>query len=240
MRLSTFAAPTAGAASLSFSSPARGALRARQAFAQAPAATRVGTVLAEKQPVNPAQEFVGRIEAIERVEVRARVTGFLQEILFKEGDTVKEGEAAYRIEPRAVSGGGAAGARRPRQGEGQRRQRQPASSARAETLADQAGGLRRRPRRAARRRSRRQRATISMAEANLQTAKINLDYTEIKAPISGLIGRTSVTKGNVVGPDSGLLTLDRQPGPDVCGHSRQPARISCSSRATSAAAAARA
>ncbi len=45
-----------------------------------------------------------------------------------------------------------------------------------------------------------------VAEASLQTANINLGYTEIKAPISGLIGRTSVTKGNVVGPDSGVLT----------------------------------
>ena len=47
---------------------------------------------------------------------------------------------------------------------------------------------------------------VLVAEAALQTAKINLGYTEIKAPISGLIGRTSVTKGNVVGPDSGVLT----------------------------------
>ena len=48
---------------------------------------------------------------------------------------------------------------------------------------------------------------VLVSEANLQTANINLGYTEIKAPISGLIGLTSVTKGkNVVGPDSGILT----------------------------------
>jgi membrane fusion protein (multidrug efflux system) len=47
---------------------------------------------------------------------------------------------------------------------------------------------------------------VLVAQANLQVAKINLAYTEIKAPISGLISRTSVTKGNVVGPDSGVLT----------------------------------
>jgi len=44
-------------------------------------------------------------------------------------------------------------------------------------------------------------------EANLQTAKINLAYTEIAAPVSGRIGRTNITKGNVVGPDSGPLTV---------------------------------
>src|SRR5262249_3877612 len=44
-------------------------------------------------------------------------------------------------------------------------------------------------------------------EANLATAKINLGYTEIAAPISGDAGKTSLTKGNVVGPDSGVLTV---------------------------------
>jgi membrane fusion protein, multidrug efflux system len=47
---------------------------------------------------------------------------------------------------------------------------------------------------------------VITADADLKTAQINLSYTEIKAPISGMIGRTQVTKGNVVGPDSGLLT----------------------------------
>jgi len=45
-----------------------------------------------------------------------------------------------------------------------------------------------------------------MNEANLQTAQINLGYTDITAPINGKIGRTSLTKGNVVGPESGVLT----------------------------------
>ena len=70
------------------------------AFAQAPAPAtpRVGTVAAELRPVTPAKEFVGRIEAIERVEIRARVTGYLDAVLFKEGDRVKEGADLYRIE----------------------------------------------------------------------------------------------------------------------------------------------
>ena len=56
-------------------------------------------VAAELRPITKASEFVGRIEAIERVDIRARVTGFLQEVLFKEGDFVKEGDVLYRIEP---------------------------------------------------------------------------------------------------------------------------------------------
>ena len=67
--------------------------------AQPKPAASVGTVAAERRAVSQKTEFVGRIEAIERVELRARVTGFLQEVLFKEGDEVKEKAVLYRIEP---------------------------------------------------------------------------------------------------------------------------------------------
>ena len=64
----------------------------------APAAVPVGTVTAERKPIARTAEFVGRVEAIDRVEVRARVTGYLEAVLFKEGDLVKEGQPLYRIE----------------------------------------------------------------------------------------------------------------------------------------------
>ena len=67
--------------------------------AQQATAIPVGTVAAELRPITRASEFVGRVEAVERVEIRARVTGFLEEVLFKEGDLVKEGDVLYRIEP---------------------------------------------------------------------------------------------------------------------------------------------
>ncbi len=73
---------------------------APRASAQQPAtAIPVGTAAAELRPITQATEFVGRVEAVERVEIRARVTGFLQEVLFKEGDIVKAGDVLYRIEP---------------------------------------------------------------------------------------------------------------------------------------------
>ncbi len=194
MRLSTFAAPLA----LVFLAAAL------PASAQAPAATRVGTVLAEKQPINPAQEFVGRVEAVERVSVRARITGFLQEVLFKEGDAIKEGAVLYRIEPEPFQAAvqQARGALVKAKGvvvnaSGQLE--------RAETLlGKQTGSVATRDQRLAEEQT--AKGDVLVAEANLQTANINLGYTEIKAPISGLIGRTSVTRGNVVGPDSGVLT----------------------------------
>ena len=70
-------------------------------FAQktTPQAVPVTTVIAQEKPVTKAKDFVGRIEATDRVEVRARVTGYLEAVLFKEGELVKEGQPLYRIEP---------------------------------------------------------------------------------------------------------------------------------------------
>ena len=67
-------------------------------WAQQPAAISVGTVAAALRPVNQATEFVGRVEAINRVEVRARITGYLEDVLFKDGAHVKEGDVLYHIE----------------------------------------------------------------------------------------------------------------------------------------------
>lgn len=174
------------------------------AQAQAPAAARVGTVLAELAPVNPAKEFVGRIEAVERVSVRARITGFLQAVLFKEGDLVKEGAVLYKIEPESFQAA-------VQQAEGAlvKAKGQVVNAAgnleRAETLlGKQSGSVASRDQRLAEEQT--AKGDVLVAEADLRTAKINLGYTEIKSPIAGLIGRTAVTKGNVVGPDSGVLT----------------------------------
>ena len=65
---------------------------------QAPAAAPVGTIKAEHKPIAKTKNFVGRVEAINKVEVHARVTGYLEDVLLKEGDFVKEGQHLYRIE----------------------------------------------------------------------------------------------------------------------------------------------
>ena len=61
-----------------------------------------------------------------------------------------------------------------------------------------------------------QAAQVQSAQAQLRIAQINLDYTEIHAPIGGKISRTNISVGNVVSPSSGPLATHRQPGPDVC------------------------
>src|SRR5450755_2841350 len=64
----------------------------------APPAVAVGTVKAERKPITKTLDFVGRVEAVNRVQIVPRVKGFLEEVLFREGDLVKEGAPLYRIE----------------------------------------------------------------------------------------------------------------------------------------------
>ena len=63
-----------------------------------PTSVPVGVVKAERKPIARTGNFVGCVESISRVEIRARTTGFLEEVLFKEGDLIKEGTPLYRIE----------------------------------------------------------------------------------------------------------------------------------------------
>jgi len=169
-----------------------------------PAAVPVGTVAAELRPITRTTEFVGRVEARERVEVRARITGFLQDILFKEGEVVHAGDVLYRIEPETFQAAAlqAQGALLQAQGtlananaQLGRTQELVKTDTESRALLDQ---------RVAAQKS--AQGAVIIADANLKSANVNLGYTEIKAPITGQIGRTRVTQGNVVGPDSGSLT----------------------------------
>jgi membrane fusion protein, multidrug efflux system len=165
----------------------------------------VGTVVATKQPVNQATDFVGRVEAIDRVDVRARVTGFLQQTFFKEGDTIKEGDKLFLIDPAPFEAAlqQAQGALLQSQGllTNATLQRQRAD----ELVKTQATSVADRDQRVAAEQN--AKGAVVIAEANQKTAAINLGYTTILAPISGRIGRANVTKGNVVGPDAGVLVL---------------------------------
>lgn len=183
------------------------ALLAPQAAAQqaAPDAIPVVTVLAETKPVSETKDFVGRIEAMERVEVRARVTGYLEAVLFKEGDLVKEGQPLYRIEQGLFKAAveqaegalaSAKAAKKLAKVELERAEKLVASTYGTPQKRDQALAA-----------DEQATASILTNEASLETAKINLRYTEINSPIAGKIGRTKLTKGNVVSPDSGPLTI---------------------------------
>jgi membrane fusion protein (multidrug efflux system) len=168
----------------------------------APATVPVGIVTAEKKPITPSLEFVGRVDAINRVEIKARVTGFIEDVIFKEGGTVKDGTPLYRIEKGLFEA-----AVKQAQGALERAKAAKVLTEiqlkRAEDLLTTNSGtvVARDQALAA---DEQASGSILEAQANLQTAQIG--YTDITSPISGKIGRTSITKGNVVSPQTSTLT----------------------------------
>ena len=170
---------------------------------QAAPAPAVLVQVAELRSMKKQAEYVGRAEALERVDLRARVQGFLGARLFKDGGDVKEGQVVFTIE------------KEPFEAAVDQRKAQLASAQARLVNADQQ--LRRAVELAPRgnielakvdeRRAEQgqARAAVMEAEANLRDAEIKLSYTEIKTPISGRIGRAAVSPGNFIGPDSGVL-----------------------------------
>jgi membrane fusion protein (multidrug efflux system) len=163
----------------------------------------VGVITAEKRPVTELTEFVGRIEAIDRVDLRARVTGFLQERLFREGQEVKAGQLLFRLE------------RAPFEADVARAQAQVASAEaeltnanislnRARELMRSSAGTQARVDEATAQ-QRTAQASVLGAQAQLRVSEINLGYTDIAAPIDGKIGRFTYSVGAVVGPQSESL-----------------------------------
>jgi membrane fusion protein (multidrug efflux system) len=168
-------------------------------------APQVGTVIAVRKPVEKTRDFVGRVEAIDRVEVRARVTGYLDAVLFKDGDFVHEGAELYQIEKGPFEAA-------VQQAEGNLARHQAAGVLSAAQLGraqelGKKGDISQADFDQRRAEDGKVRGDIKTGQAELKTAKINLGYTSITAPITGRIGKTNVTKGNVVGPNSGVLAL---------------------------------
>jgi membrane fusion protein (multidrug efflux system) len=163
----------------------------------------VGVVRAESQPIVESSDYVGRIQSIERVDLVARVTAFIEARLFTEGAEVKQGDLLYRLE------------RAPFEADLRAKQatvaQQAALLANANITLGRAQQLQGSPayQRStvddAQAQQRSIAAQMMAAVAQLRTSQINLDYTEIHAPIDGKIGRTALTIGNVVTPASGPL-----------------------------------
>jgi membrane fusion protein, multidrug efflux system len=163
----------------------------------------VGVARATREAVTETSEFIGRIQAVDRVSLTARVTAFLDQRLFVEGTEVKEGDLLYRLEQppfvAAVAQQEAAVA-----DASSRLANANIQLARAQSLLNTPAGQRSTVDDAvAAQRS--QAAQLAGAQAQLRIAQINLAYTEIHAPVSGKIGRTNITVGNVVSPSAGTL-----------------------------------
>ncbi|MQA54388.1 efflux RND transporter periplasmic adaptor subunit [Pseudomonas piscis] len=172
--------------------------------AGAPPAAQVSAAQVVVKPVRQWDEFSGRIAATDAVEVRARVSGYIERIAFKEGDEVKPGDLLYRIDPRpykaSYDSAQAQLARARATAELARVQEQRAQvlvavNAISRELFD--------TRRAA---ATQGAADVRAAEAALASAQLNLEFTEVRSPIAGQVGRAMLTVGNLVQADQSVLT----------------------------------
>lgn len=173
---------------------------ARAQFGGPPA---VGIAIAHKQPVVESTEFVGRVQAIDKVDLISRVTAFLEEIHFTEGAEVQKGDLLYVLERPPFEADVAAKQAAVAQTQALLRNA-TITLGRAQMLLHTPAGQQSAVDDAeAQQRS--YAAQLLAAEAQLRASRINLDYTEIQAPVAGKITRTNVTVGNVVSPSSGPL-----------------------------------
>lgn len=180
--------------------------RADNPAAGAPAALPVSVATVEPRDAIAWDEFSGRLEAIERVDVRSRVAGAVQSVHFREGALVAQGDLLITIDPA------------PYAAEVDRAQAQVAAAEARVALArtELARGQQLVDSRVVSVRDLDQRtnafregeANLRAAQAALQSARLNLGYTEVRAPVAGRVGRLEVTVGNLVlaGPGAPLLT----------------------------------
>ena len=175
-----------------------------QANATPPPPPEVEVAVVQPEPVTLWGEFSGRVEAPQTVELRPRVSGYIDQVQFEEGELVTEGDVLFVIDPR------------PYEAQVQLAKAELARMRSQLTLAsseaDRSAQLW--ERRAISREEFEQRdaartmaqAAVNAAAAALQSAQLDLEYTRITAPVSGRIGRAEVTRGNLANADSTLLS----------------------------------
>lgn len=163
----------------------------------------VGVIEVAEQKVNPFFEFVAKTRAKESVALRARVTGFLESREFDEGAEVEAGQVLFKIEPEryqaflaqaeaelsaaqaSLNRAKVDAARYEELAKAKNVSQQKVDEAEAEVLV--------------------QEAAVETAKAAIKQAQLDVDYTEVTAPIAGRIDFASYTVGNLLGPDSGVL-----------------------------------
>lgn len=179
---------------------------------QAPQSVPVRTVEVVQQDIENVIELPGRVEPVRVAEVRARVTGIVQQRLFEEGSDVGRGQPLFRIDPAELRASYA---------------QTKASLDRARATAANANAVVARYRPlvaenaisgqefdAAQAAAREANANVAQIRAQLQSASLQLGYTTVRAPISGRVGRADVTEGALVSqPEATLMTRIEQVSP---------------------------
>ncbi|MDH4439882.1 MAG: efflux RND transporter periplasmic adaptor subunit [Rhizobium sp.] len=163
-------------------------------------AVPVTVALLENREVRSWQEFSGRLEAIERVQIRSRVAGAIQGVHFREGALVKAGDLLFTIDPEPYktavtqTEGQLASARARLQlatTEYERGQKLSKGNSISKSEFDQRGNA-----------LAEAQAAVKTAEAALHAAQLELDYTNLRAPVSGRVGKVEMTVGNLVAAGS--------------------------------------
>ncbi|WP_414659327.1 efflux RND transporter periplasmic adaptor subunit [Acinetobacter courvalinii] len=173
--------------------------------ASSPTAATVDVAHVINQTITDWQEYSGRLEAIDQVDVRPQVSGKLIAVHFKDGSLVNKGDLLFTIDPR------------PFEAELNRAKAQLASAEAQVTYTSanldrnqrliQSNAIARQELDQAQNEARSANANLQAAKAAVETARLNLEYTRITAPVSGRISRAEVTVGNVVSAGNGAQVL---------------------------------
>ncbi len=158
-----------------------------------------------KRTVTDWDEFTGRFEAVEEVQVRARVGGFVTNIEFKDGDMVRAGDLLYIIDPRpfeavAEQANGQLADARAKVEIAKRELDRGLSLVQTSAVSEQVVDQRRQALQASH-------AAETVAEGVLKAAQLNVEFTHVVAPISGRVSRHLVSVGNLVQGSEGSSTL---------------------------------
>lgn len=150
-------------------------------------------------------ELSARIEPVETVEIRPRVSGYLSEVRFKAGQRVEKGDILFIIDPRPFQASlqraeADLAQARARAESAERDERRAATLEEQKAISKEEGDQRRT-------RVAESRAAVASAEANVTTARLNFEYTEVRSPIRGRISRALVTQGNNISGVDGFTTL---------------------------------
>ncbi|MGY6283023.1 efflux RND transporter periplasmic adaptor subunit [Methylorubrum extorquens] len=180
-------------------------LGAGPAGAQMPGAPPPGVTVAKPvvREIVEQDQYTGRFDPIEFVEVRARVTGYLDKIMFQDGANVKKGEVLFIIDRRPYKAAleqaqAALTSAKARLSFTQTDLERAQVLSRGGNISEQVTDQRRQASQTAQ-------ADVDSAEAALRNAQLNYDFTEVKSPINGRISQRLVTEGNIVSTDQTIL-----------------------------------
>ncbi|WP_144638945.1 efflux RND transporter periplasmic adaptor subunit [Bordetella genomosp. 13] len=170
----------------------------------APPVPEVGVAVVQPRTVQLKDEFNGRLEAVDAVALRPRVSGYLDRVAFKEGEVVKQGDVLFVIDPRPYR------IALDRAVAQQQQARAAANLARVQLTRAQALIKARATSQEeldnAQAAQAQAQASLRAADAAVDDARLNLGYTEVRAPIAGRAGRALLTVGNLARADQSLLT----------------------------------